>query len=63
VVGTALDADEGQVRVRVERGDEIFRRDEGCNTWEGFVEEGGDERGVCFESRELSAWEEERAGE
>lgn len=63
VVGAALDADEGQVRVRVEGVDQVLGRDEVSHAGEVLVEEGRDAGGVAFELGRLGAGEEEGGGE
>ena len=63
VVRLALDADERQVRVALEAGDEVPRRDQRRDAGEVGVEEGRDAGRVGLEARVLLAGREERARE
>lgn len=65
VVWGALDADEREVRVAVEGGDEVGGCDQGRDAGEVLVEEGGDERagGVGLEVLVEGGRGEERACE
>lgn len=64
-VGLAFDADEREMGVLVELGDEIGRGDEGGHAGEVTVEVGGDVGafGVCLELFVKGHWGEEGAGE
>ena len=65
MVGAALDADQWEVRVAVEGGDQLGGRDQGGHAGEVLVEEGGDEGagGVGLEVFEARGGREEGAGE
>lgn len=65
VVRRALDADEREVRVPVERGDEVRGRDQRSDAREVLVEEGRDERAgrVRLEVLVEGGGREEGAGE
>jgi len=65
VVGLALDADEREVWVFSERGDELFGGYQGSNAWEVLVEGDGDLRalGIGLEVLEERGRGKEGAGE